>query len=162
MKMEIKKYLKEIGIEFKLHKHPPVYTCEEMEEYSKDIKGIHSKNLFIKNRKSKKYYLVILPAKKNFNFKKFEELLNEKLKFANENDLKHFLGLTSGSVSPFGLINDEEHKVEILIDKEVWNSDFVSFHPNINTETLELNGKDFQKYIKSLKNKLTLVDINEK
>ena len=154
--MEIKEYLKDIGVEFKIHKHPPVYTCEEMEKYVEDINGIHSKNLFIKNRKSKNYYLVILPAKDNFDFKRFEILLSDKLKFSNENDLKKFLGVSSGAVSPFGLINDENHKIEILIDKEVWNSDFVSFHPNINTETIELRGKDFQRYIKSLKNKFVL------
>lgn len=156
--MEIKKYLDNIGIEFKLHKHPAVYTCEEMEKYIDTIKGIHSKNLFIKNRKSKNYYLVILPAEANFDFKKFETLLNDKLKFSNENDLKNFLGVTSGAVSPFGLINDKETKVKVLIDKKIWSSDFVSFHPNINTETIELRGKDFQKYIKSLKNKLVLFE----
>ncbi len=115
--MEIKEYLKSLGINFKTFSHPPVYTCEEAEEYNKEIKGIHSKNLFIKNRKSKKFYLIILFANKPLNLKEFEDFLEEKLKFSNEQDLKKFLNTPSGAVSPFGLINDEEGKINILIDK---------------------------------------------
>ena len=85
------------------------------------------------------------------------EIVNDKIKFANENDLKEILSLSSGAVSPFGLINDKEGKVKVIIDKEVGESDFVSFHPNINTETLELSREDFHKYIKSLKNELILI-----
>lgn len=154
--MEIKEYLKKLNINFIVHKHPPVYTTEQAEKYHKEIKGIHSKNLFLKDRKSKKFYLLIIPTAKKLEIKQFENLVNEKLKFANEIDLKEILNLTPGAVSPFGLINDKDNKVIIVIDKEVWNSDYVSFHPNINTETLELTNQDFHKYIKSLKKKLII------
>jgi len=153
----IKKYLKGLKINFKTYSHPAVYTCEEAEQHNKNIKGIHSKNLFIKDKKSKKFYLIILPANKNLDMAELGEILNDKIKFANENDLREILDLSAGSVSPFGLINDTENKVQIVIDKEVWNSDFVSFHPNINTETLELTREDFHKYIKSLKNILKII-----
>ena len=89
--------------------------------------------------------------------KELDNMLNDKVKFANEEDLKNILNLTAGAVSPFGLINDEKKIVKIIIDKEVWNSDFVSFHPNINTETFELTKEDFHKYIKSLKNELKII-----
>ncbi len=154
---QIKQYLKEIGINFKTFTHPAVYTCEEAEKYNKDIRGIHSKNLFIKNKKSKRFYLVILPAEKKLEMDKLEEALNDKVKFANATDLNAILGLSTGAVSPFGLINDNEKKVKIVIDKKVWQSDFVSFHPNINTETFELSKEDFHKYIKSLNNELILI-----
>ena len=91
------------------------------------------------------------------DIKEFGSRLNEKLKFANENNLKEILGLTPGSVSPFGLINDKEHITKVLIDQDIWDSDIVSFHPNINTETLELNGKDFQKFIKTIGNTFELI-----
>jgi Ala-tRNA(Pro) deacylase len=96
-----------------------------------------------------------MSAHKRLNLEVLENSLKEKLKFANEDDLKNILGLTTGSVSPFGLINDQEHKVNIIIDKEILDIDKVAFHPNINTETLEISVKDFQKYINSLKNKST-------
>mgnify|MGYP001606521995 CR=1 FL=1 len=154
--MEIKKYLEELGIKFKEFNHPAVFTCEEAEKYNKDIRGIHSKNLFIKNRKSKKFYLIIMPANNKLDMQEFETILKDKVKFANEEDLKNILNLTAGAVSPFGLINDKSNIVKIVIDKEVWNSDFVSFHPNINTKTLELTKENFHKYLKSLKNELII------
>lgn len=155
--MKIKDYLDKKGIKFKIFKHPPVYTCEEAEKYNKEIKGIHSKNLFVKDRKSKKFYLIIIPADEKLNLKKFEKILNYKLKFANKQNLKEFLDVESGAVSPFGLINDKENKIKIIIDKTVWESKFVSFHPNVNTQTWELNKENFHKYIKSLKNKLKII-----
>jgi len=89
--------------------------------------------------------------------KSLGETLNEKIKFANENDLKNLLGVEPGSVSPFGLINDSEHKIKVVVGKKIWESDFVSFHPNNNTETLELSGEDFRRYIESLKNEVVLI-----
>lgn len=155
---EIKIYLKELEIDFKEFFHPAVYTCEEAEKYHQGIKGIHSKNLFIKDKKSRRFYLVTVPADKKLDLDKLGEKLSDKLKFANEKELKEILDLTTGAVSPFGLINDKENKAIIVIDKAVWDSDFVSFPPNINTETLELEGKAFQNFIKSLKNKRIILE----
>lgn len=155
--MDIKQYLKNLNINFKTHLHPSVYTCEEADKYNQSIKGIHSKNLFLKDRKSKIFYLMVIPANRDLKIKNFEALLNQKLKFANENNLKEILNLAPGAVSPFALINDKDSKVNILINKEIWNSNFVSFHPNINTETLEITKEDFHKYINSLNNKLIIV-----
>ncbi len=154
--MEIKEYLKEKEIKFKTFTHPAVYTCEEAEKYNKKIKGIHSKNLFLKDRKSRTFYLVIQPANKKVDIEELSKQLKDKLKFANENDLKEILNVSTGAVSPFGLINDKEHKTIVVIDKEIWDSEFVSFHPNINTETLELTKQGFHKYIGSLENKLII------
>ena len=67
------------------------------------------------------------------------------------------LNLTPGAVSPFGLLNNITHDVEVIIDEEVWNADKVSFHPNINTETLELSKKNFHKYIQTIGNKYSIL-----
>jgi len=152
-----KKYLSEIGIEFKEFSHPEIYTCEDAEKYTSGIRGRHLKNLLIKDRGSKRFYLVILPADEKLDMGFLGATLLEKIKFANEDNLKELLGTKPGSVSPFGLINDIEHRVKVVIGKDIWDSDFLSFHPNINTETLELAGKDFQKYIESLGNELILI-----
>src|SRR3989344_756066 len=97
----VKNYLTKLSINFKIHKHPAVYTVEEADKYNKDVKGIHSKNLFLKNEKGKRFFLVILPGNKRLDFKQIENLLNEKLKFANGNDLQEKLKITTGAVSPF-------------------------------------------------------------
>jgi Ala-tRNA(Pro) deacylase len=151
--MEIKEYLSKNGMEYKEFSHPEVFTCEDAEKYTSDVRGPHLKNLLVKNRKGKNFYLIIIPAKERIDIKFFENLLNEKLKFANENDLGRLLGVKPGSVSPFGLINDLKHEIIVVIRKDIWGLDFVSFHPNNNTQTLELSGKDFQRYIDLSKNK---------
>lgn len=156
-KMNVKKYLEKIGVTFRVFKHPAVYTTEQAEEYSKDIKGIPLKNLFVKDRKSKNFYLIIMPAEENMDFGKFGEIVGKKIKFANEQDLKKYLDITPGAVGPFGLINNKDHEVNVLIKKVVADEDYVSFHSNINTETLELTQKDFQKYLKSLKNDVQII-----
>ena len=154
--MEIKKYLEDLEIKYRLYKHPPVYTVEEASKYNGEIKGIHCKNLFVKDRKSRKFYLIIISAEEKLNLKDYEEILEEKLKFANEKDLKEILNLETGAVSPFGLINDKEAKTILIIEKKILESDYVSFHPNINTETLELTRENFQKYLNTLKNKIII------
>lgn len=154
---DVKKYLKKLKINFIEHKHAPVYTVEESDKNYTNIKGMHCKSLFIKDRKSRNYYLIMMDGHKRLNLKFLEKELDEELKFANETDLLNILGVKPGSVSPFTLINDKESKVNVIIDKEVWDAELVAFHPNINTETLDISGKDFQKYIKSLKNKFSVV-----
>lgn len=153
----VKKYLENLGVKFKVYKHPPVYTVEQADRYNQEIKGIHSKNLFLKS-KQKRFFLVILPGEKRIDIRALEKLLNEKLKFASESDLFNILKITPGSVSPFALLNDNENKVELLIDKMVWESDFVSFHPGVNTETLELLGEDFHKFVESLEKKVLVIE----
>lgn len=158
-KMEITEYLKSHGIMFVPYEHTAVFTCEEAEkcrEYQK-IRGVHSKNLFLKDRKGKRFYLVILPVDKKLELSEIERISGGKIKFANEEELQSILGLTRGAVSPFGLINDAEHKVTVYIDKIVWEAEYVSFHPNVNTKTLELEGKGFHKYLESVGNKFLLI-----
>ncbi|MBI2043793.1 prolyl-tRNA synthetase associated domain-containing protein [Candidatus Pacearchaeota archaeon] len=154
--MEIKEYLESLGIKFITHEHPAVYTVKEAENYFSNIKGIHSKNLFLKERKSKRFYMVIIPFNKNLDLIYFEGVTGDKLKFANQDNLKEILNVSPGSVSPFNLINDSEKKTELIIDKEVWESEFAAFHPNINTETLELKRDDFHKFVNSLGIKVSI------
>lgn len=157
--MEIKTYLQNLEISFKPFTYPAVFTCEEAEEHFKPIRGVHSKSLFIKDRKSRRFYLVILPFEKKANLKALaNELKDKQLKFASEENLKEILALLPGCVSPAGLINDQEHKVKVVIDKEVWDSEFASFHSNENIETLELKKEDFHKFINSLENELKIVE----
>lgn len=159
MNSQIKSFLEKNSIKYVLHKHLAVYTCEEAEIHTGNIPGISSKNLFLKQRKKENYFLVILPAYKRMEIKKFGELVNVKnLTFANETELKDILGLTPGSVSPFGLLNDINHVVKLYIHKDIWESDIVSFHPNINTESVELNKENFHKLIGLLNKDIIIID----
>lgn len=157
--MNPEKYLESLGIEYRKFEHEAVFTCEQARENEtyKDVRGIHSKNLFLKDRKSRNFYLYTIAADKRADLAAVGEMVGEKVKFANPDDLMRYLKLTPGSVSPFGLLNDVEKKVKILIDKDVWESDYVSFHPNINTATLELKNEDYHKFIDSLGHEFEIV-----
>lgn len=150
-------YLENLGIEYEKREHPAVFTCETAAEFTGDMKGMHCKNLFFRNKKGKRHYLVIFDERKEVNIKNIGTKVGESnLSFASEQRMMKYLGLTPGSVSAFGLINDSENEVEVYIDKDVMISEFVNFHPNVNTSTLNLSKNDFQKYLKNCGN-----DINE-
>ena len=156
-KENVKKYFEELGIKFVVHKHPAVYTVEEANKYIKGDKFLHCKNLFVKDRKSRRFYLIILPAEKKLSLNDFENELNEKLKFANEKDLEEILDIYPGAVSPFTLINDKEHKVIVVVDKDIFDSEKVGFHPNDNTETWEISSEGLKKYLDSLDNEMRII-----
>lgn len=155
----VNQFLLENNIDFTLHKHPAVYTCEEAEKYCSNIPGIPSKNLLLRNKKANRYFLLVLPATKKTDLKKFEKLVGEKISFANSEALKEKLDLDPGSVSPFGLINDTTKSVEVYIDSDIYNGDIVSFHPNINTETLELSKDMFHKFLQVIDHKVNIINL---
>ena len=155
----VENFLKAKGIDYILHEHPGVYTCEEAKKYHGNISGLACKNLFLKGKKSSRYFLVILPAQNRVNLKRIREIVGEKhITFADSEELRGKLGLDSGAVSPFGLLNDRDHEVEVYIERGVYNADGVSFHPNRNTATLELSNAMFHKFLQTIENKIEIMD----
>jgi Ala-tRNA(Pro) deacylase len=150
--------LAELNIPYTRYEHPPVYTIEEMKRLN--LPDSMCKNLFVRNQKGDKHYLVILEHTKKADLQKLAEQIGSgKLSFASEKRLQKYLGLKPGSVSPFGLINDSEKEVEVVIDKDLADSGEVSFHPNVNTATVTISYGDFEKYLKWCKNSITYVRI---
>jgi len=153
MDEELKLWLENYSIEYVLYKHAAVFTVPEAEIHCGHIPGTHCKNLFLKNKKTDQFYLVTIPHEKRLDLKQFRKIIGApKVRFAEQNDLKAILGLSAGSVSPLGLINDLKNKTIFMVDEEVWNADEICCHPNINTETLKIPNFDFQKLIKATKN----------
>lgn len=144
--MDILELLKEMNIEYELQEHRAVYTVEDVQEIFLNLDGIGCKNLFLKDIK-KKLFLYTLPDNKRADLKTLPEKINSKrLSFANENDLQEYLGLTPGSVTPLGIINDKEQKVTVVLDKELKNNK-VLIHPNRNTATISIKYEDLIKFI---------------
>ncbi|MAG11752.1 MAG: hypothetical protein CMI52_03010 [Parcubacteria group bacterium] len=154
----IDNYLQSHGIPFVRHEHPAVFTCEDAREHCGDIPGIACKNLLLKGKKSKKFFLLILPAETRTDLKAFGEIINERVSFASPEALKELLDLEPGAVSPFGLLNDSEKKVSVYIDRELYDADIVGFHPNVNTATIELSHIAFLNFLDSLDHDIHLVD----
>ncbi len=160
MDEKLHKWLIENSIVYILHSHPAVFTVEEARIHCGFIPGLHCKNLFIKNVKGTEYYLVTVPSSKRLDFKKLQKLLNSSLlKFASEEELQQYLGLDIGAVSPLGLVNDTQKQVIYVIDKEVWGAEILSFHPNINTESIELTKENFHNMIKYTGNRFQVLEI---
>lgn len=106
------------------------------------------KNLFVRDDKKRNYYLLTLRGNKTVNLKEFRHQNNLRpLSFASSDDLSSILKLTPGSVTPLGLLNDENHSVKFFIDEE-FRSNKIGVHPNDNTATLWLNTKDLINIIK--------------
>ena len=145
--------LVKLGIAYGRHEHPPVATVEEAEKYWGSIKGTHCKNLFLRNNRGNRHYLVIAAVDKAVDLKRLNAMLGEdRLSFASPERLKRWLGLEPGSVSPFGLINDATHGVEVVCDESLKSSAGLGFHPNVNTATLEIALADFEKFLASCGN----------
>jgi len=140
--------LKELDISFEYYEHPPAPTIEEAKLYWKDIEASHCKNLFFRNHKGNKHYLVILDYKQKLEIHDLEKRLKQgKLSFASEQRMLKYLGIKPGSVSPFGLINDSFKHIFVFIDENLKKSTRISFHPNINTASLVIPFLDFQKFL---------------
>lgn len=158
--IDVEDFLKSNNIEYILHKHSAVYTCEEAMKHCSDIPGLACKNLFLKGNKGRRHFLMVLPANKQTDLKKLCGIVWEsKISFASPEALKEKLGLEPGSVSPFGLLNDKLKEIEVYIDKEVYEADTVSFHPNRNTATFELQKDMFHKYLNISENKIEVIDL---
>lgn len=158
---EVEDFLKSEGIEYVLYEHPAVYTCQEAEKHCSHVPGVASKNLFLRDDKKRRYFLVVLSSEKMVNLKQLGEVLGVKrLTFASDQDLKDKLGLEPGAVSIFGLLNDEDFEVELFIDMEFYDQDVVNFHPNRNTASVELKNNMFRKVLKSLQHEHNVIELD--
>ncbi len=155
----IETFLASNKIEYVLHEHPALFTCDDRKKYDLHIPGLDCKNLFLKGKKSKKYFLVVLPAEKRADLKKIGNIVNDRFSFGSKEALQEKMKLTPGSVSPFGLINDENNEIDVYMDREVHEADIVNFHPNRNTASLELTKDMFQKFLNLLKHTIQVIDI---
>lgn len=145
--------LQRLEITFDYYGHPPVPTIEEAKKYWKDIAAGHCKNLFFRNHKGNRHYLVIIEHTHNLSIRELEQRLRQgKLTFASDQRIERYLGLTAGSITPFGLIHDATHHVHLFIDENLRNFERISFHPCINTASLVIRFKDFEKFLNSTGN----------
>jgi Ala-tRNA(Pro) deacylase len=152
--------LAELGIRFERYEHPPVFTVEEASRHWAGIAATHCKNLFLRNKKGTIHYLVVLEHAKQADLARLVGRLgDDRLSFASPERLLKHLGLTPGSVSPFGLINDAERQVQVVIDADLRNSDRIAFHPNVNTATIVLAWTGFERFLASRGNPVRFLAI---
>lgn len=154
--------LNRLGIDYEMIEHPPVPTISEAMKYWKDVEATHCKNLFFRNHKGNKHYLVVFDAHQQLAIRDLEQRLKQgKLSFASEKRMAKYLAIQPGSVSPFGLINDSENHVHLFLDAKLQTSKKISFHPNDNTASLVLLFSDFLNYLEDTGNSFEFIDLYE-
>ncbi len=140
--------LKKLKILYEIWFHPPLPTIDIAMEFWKDLPGTHCKNLFFRNHKGNRHYLVIYECSHTLDIHSLERTLKEgKLSFASDSRMEKHLGVSPGSVSPFGLINDRERHTRLFIDETLRETGQISFHPNDNRATVVIGGKDFFRFL---------------
>lgn len=151
-------YLKEQHIAFTYYTHPEGKTIEEAKRWWKDDGSVHCKNIFMRNHKGNQHYLICYHCDHDFDIHELEARLKStlqaqgksscgKLSFASPERMMKYLGLEPGSVSPFGLINDKEHHVQLFLDACLKNAPLLSFHPNDCRATVVIEREEFLRYL---------------
>lgn len=160
-KQEIYNFLQEKNIWHEITEHKPVYNMEDLSQIDIPYPEADAKNLFVRDDKKRNYYLISVKGDKKIALKEFKQRNNTRsLSFASENDLMKILQLIPGAVSPLGILNDDELKVQIYIDKDFMNdSHLIGVHPNDNTATVWLKVEDLIALIEAHGNSVNIVEL---
>ena len=130
-------------------KHAAANTCAEFQALVPSLGGTRNKNLFLQDKKGRRHFLVVTQPEPEVDLLKLGEKLEaKKLGFASAARLKQFLGVEPGAVSILALMRDVEAKVELIIDKHIWQANAIQAHPLINTETLIIERHELQRFLK--------------
>lgn len=152
--------LDQLEIEYSVLEHEPVFTAQELEIIKDKTEGIHCKNLFFRNAKGDKYYLLTCRDDAKIDTKELKDKMGStRLSFASPERLMKVLGLTPGSVNPFSLINDENKEVTFFLDKDVMNGELLNFHPNVNYKMVTLSLDGLKKYLSSINVTINPIDL---
>jgi len=129
--------------------HPPVFTCAEAEMHRPEQPAVSTKNLFLCDKKGRRFFLAVTACEKSVNLDRLALQLGvSHLRFGSEQNLGRLLGVTRGSVTMMGLINDAEHKVELWLDADIWQGGYFLSHPLVNTATLILSKPELERFFK--------------
>lgn len=142
---EIRTYdlLDRLGVEYERIDHEPAMTMEDCKEVDQLLEAVICKNLFLCNRQKTAFYLLMIPDTKVFHTKDLSaQIGSARLSFAKSEYMEEFLDITPGSVSVMGLMNDKEHRVQLLIDEDVLDGEYIGCHPCINTSSIRFKVKD--------------------
>ena len=161
-KQKVYDFLKENNIQYEVLEHEVVSTMEEMDAAGITQKGTVCKNMFMRDYKGKNHFLLTVPEQKHVDLKVLAEYIgSSKLSFGSAERLDKYLGLTQGSVSPLGLLNNEDKSVVMIFDRDLVGNEEVGIHPNENTATIWLKFSDLKKIIEDHGNEIIFAKFTE-
>lgn len=160
-KNEIYDYLNSLNMWYEVTEHSAVFNMAEISTVDLPYPEADAKNLFVRDDKKRNYYLITVKGDKKINLKEFKQTNNTRsLSFASETDLMSIMRLIPGAVTPLGILNDEERKVQFFLDKEFLDKPgLIGVHPNENTATVWLKTEDLMKIIGEHGNELHLIEV---
>ena len=157
-KQETYEYLTAHGVDYEVIEHPAVFNMEEVEKLKLPHPEADAKNLFVRDDKKLHYYMITVQGNKRVDLKQFRKQHGlRNLSFASADDLMEIMGLIPGAVTPLGLLNDRERKVELYLDAAF--SELISIHPNDNTASVWMKTKDLIRIITEHGNRVYVVEI---
>lgn len=159
MKEKVLSYLDDLKIPYEVTEHPPVLNMEEVEAVGLTKIGPVCKNLFLRDQKGKRHFLVTASEETQISLKELGEKLGVKLSFASAERLQKYLGVSTGSVSPMGVLNDADHAVEVILDQKLQGQPKLGVHPNENTTTIWLSFSNLQKALKKAGNDVKIMKL---
>ncbi len=150
-----------LAIPFQRIDHDPVETIEACGAVDQKLGTHMCKNLFLCNRQKTQFYLLLMPGEKKFLTKELSRQIGSaRLSFAGADAMEAYLGLSPGSVSVMGLMNDTEGKVQLLVDRPVYEAEFLGCHPCVNTASLKMRSADvWNKFLPAVKHTVQVVEL---
>ncbi|MFT3891111.1 MAG: prolyl-tRNA synthetase associated domain-containing protein [Anaerolineales bacterium] len=135
------------GFAYQRIEHPAVFTCAEAEAHRPTLEAVPTKNLFLCDKKARRFFLAVTSCEKMVKLGDLAGQLNvAHLRFGSEENLARLLGVTRGSVTMMGLVNDTEHQVELWIDADIWQGETFLSHPLVNTATLVISKSELVRF----------------
>ena len=148
------------GISYERTDHPPVFTVEEADRLVPPLPGAKTKNLFLRDNKGKRHFLVVVSGDKQVDLKHLHTLIEStRVSFASPDRLKKHLDLEPGAVSMLAVVNDTNHDVELVIDRSLWEADAFQCHPLVNTSTLVVERSGLERLFDATGHEPRLVDV---
>ena len=158
-KHELCDFLRARGIAFEYQDHPAAFTVEEVQALNLPHPESGAKNLFLRDNRKQNYFLLTMPEDKPLNLKAFAAAQGlHRLSFVSENELMEILGLIPGSVTPFGLLNDQEKRVRFFLDAD-YRGRLLAAHPLENTATVWLMAEDMMALLTAEGSRVEWVEI---
>ena len=141
-------FLDELEIDYMYLDHQEEFSMGDAADADEAIGVVGAKNVFLRDKKHRNYFLILVNGTKRIDLKQISELTGiKKLTFCHEDDLDEVLGLTPGAVTPLGLLNDPEGRVQLIIDESLRDEELFAMHPCVNTVTIRMSNQDFMNVV---------------
>ena len=157
---DVYQFLADHQIDYKRHDHPAVFTVADVERLVPPLPAAKTKNLFLRDKKGERHFLVVVPAQKRVDIKALGAVIGSgRLSFGSPDRLKRYLSVDPGSVSILALIRDSDHAVEVIFDKSLGLEKAFQFHPLVNTSTLVISRDDLWRFLDAVGYKVRSLDV---